>query len=107
MSGLFQRQSSWRLTLSLLALLLFVAHEPALANKFETISGGISGSSRMKAAWLKDFLFIAGGISLFSALLAVVIPHNNPLFLNFRNWKQSAVVLLVISLLLFGAALLI
>ncbi len=106
-TGIFRKQTAWRLTLSLLAILLLVLHEPALANKFETISGGISGSSQTKTAWLKDFLLVAGGISLFSALLAVVVPHDNALFLNSRNWKQSAAILLFIAMLLFGAALLV
>jgi glycerol-3-phosphate acyltransferase PlsY len=39
--------------------------------------------------------------------MAVLVPHNNPLFLNFRNWKQSAAVLLVIAVLCFATALLI
>jgi len=88
-------------------LLLLVLFEPALANKFEAIGGGVSGSAQIKLDWLKGFLYVVGGISLLSGILAVVVPHDNPLFLNFRNWKRSAVVLFIIAGLCFAAALLI
>jgi hypothetical protein len=92
---------------SVVGLLLLLLFEPALANKFETIGGGVSGSSSAKLDWLRGFLYVAGGISLLSSIMAVLVPHNNPLFLNFRNWKQSAAVLLAIAVLCFGTALLI
>jgi hypothetical protein len=92
---------------SAVGLLLLMSFEPVLANKFETIGGGVSGSSSAKLDWLRGFLYVAGGISLLSSIMAVLVPHNNPLFLNFNNWKQSAAVLLAIAVLCFGAALLI
>jgi hypothetical protein len=92
--------------LALLTTLLLLA-DPALANKFETIGSGVTGSSRSKLEWARGFLYVVGGISLFSALLAVVVPHNNPLFLNFSNWKKSAAVLSTIGVLALGATLLI
>ena len=55
-------------------LLLFIA-DPALANKFETIGGGFSGSSGFKREWLQKFSFIVGGVCAVGALLAVVIPQ--------------------------------
>jgi hypothetical protein len=81
--------------------------EPALANKFETIGGGLSGSTRVKTEWLQGFFWVAGGISLLSALLAMFVPHRNAAFLNFANWKQSAAVLSVIAIICFATALLI
>jgi hypothetical protein len=75
------------------ALLMLFAAEPALANKFETIGGGFSGSSGFKRSWLTRFFVVSGGISLFLAVLAVVTPHTNASFLNYGNWKQSAIVL--------------
>ncbi|WP_164513278.1 hypothetical protein [Thiosocius teredinicola] len=87
-------------------LLLMLLIEPALANKFETIGGGVAGSSGIKREWLQKFFLVAGGISLFGAFLAVVVPRNNALFLNFRNWKASAAVLTVLSIIFFGAAFL-
>ncbi len=87
-------------------LLLLLITEPALANKFETIGGGVAGSSGIKREWLQKFFLVAGGISLFGAFLAVVVPRKNALFLNFRNWKASAAVLTVLSIIFFGAAFL-
>ncbi len=84
-----------------------LAGDPALANKFETIGGGVSGSAGIKREWLQMTLVVAGGISLFSAFLAVVLPHSNAAFLNYGNWKQSAIVLSILGvILLTGAALL-
>ncbi|MDJ0741262.1 MAG: hypothetical protein QNJ91_16215 [Gammaproteobacteria bacterium] len=90
-----------------LCVALLLAAEPALANKFETISGGVSGSASFKRDWLVKFLLTAGGVSLGSAVLAVLVPHNNALFLNFSNWKQSALVMFVIACALFAAAALV
>lgn len=96
---------AYRLTV-LAFFTLVLLHEPAFANKFETIGGGVTGSTKIKLDWLQGFLYVVGGISLFSAVLAVLVPHNNALFLNFGNWKQSAVVLFVIAAISFGGALL-
>ena len=81
------------LAIAAFALLILFAAEPALANKFETIGGGFSGSSGFKRSWLTRFFVVSGGISLFLAVLAVVTPHTNASFLNYGNWKQSAIVL--------------
>jgi hypothetical protein len=45
-----------------------------------------------------------GGLSLLIAILAVVVPRNNALFLNFSNWKQSSIVLFIFSAVFFAAA---
>ncbi|RMG33257.1 MAG: hypothetical protein D6720_11815 [Gammaproteobacteria bacterium] len=74
--------------------------EPALANKFETISGGVTGSTRLKRAFVQHLLLYGGGGFLVAAVLAVVVPHTNPVFLNYANWKVSAIVLAVIGSLL-------
>ena len=83
--------------LALLAFALLLLIEPALANKFETIGGGFSGSSGIKREWLVKFFLTAGGVSLLAAVLAVITPHRNPLFLNFNNWKQSAIILSILA----------
>ena len=88
------------LLLAWLALYL----EPALANKFETIGGGFSGSSGFKREWLQMFFIVIGGLSLLGAVLAVVVPHKNALYLNFNNWKQSAIIMLVIATVFFVIA---
>lgn len=95
-----------RLQIAILALTAMVACgiEPALANKFETIGGGISGSYGIKQQWLQKFFLVAGGISLLSAVLAVVVPHNNALFLNYGNWKKSAIILSILTVAFFSIA---
>lgn len=91
-------------SLTIVGLIMIFGVEPALANKFETIGGGVAGSSGIKREWLQKFFLVAGGISLLGTFLAVVVPHRNALFLNFRNWKTSATVLAVISAIFFGLA---
>jgi hypothetical protein len=93
--------------LLLLLLLLLAMAEPALANKFETIGGGVSGSVDIKREWLQALFLIAGGISLLGAILSVLVPHRNALLLNFSTWKQSAAVLTVMGLVFFGIGLII
>ena len=89
------------------ALLLLLWFEPVLANKFETIGGGVSGSSGFKREWMQGFFLVLGGASLLGTLLTIFIPHRNAAYLNYGNWKQSAAVLFVFSLVFFGAAALI
>lgn len=86
-------------------LLLFpilVLAEPVLANKFETIGGGVTGSFRMKKQFVQSALLYGGVGFLVAAVMAVVVPHTNASFLNYANWKTSAIVLATI-----GATLLI
>jgi hypothetical protein len=95
-------------TIGFLLLITFFlfAHEPALANKFETIGGGFGGSRQLKLDWLQGFLYVVGGLSLLGAILAVTFPRQNALFLNATNWKQSAAVLLILSGICIGGGLL-
>jgi hypothetical protein len=89
------------LTVSLSALGL----EPCLAgNKFEIISSGVGGVHALKRDHLEIILFAISGILFLSALLAIFVPHNNSLFMNFANWRQSAMVLGIASTLIFLAA---
>jgi hypothetical protein len=88
----------------LLVVFLALLIEPALANKFETIGGGVSGSSGIKREWLQKFFLVIGGASLLGAVLAVVVPHRNALYLNYNNWKQSAIMLSVLAVVMFTAA---
>ena len=87
------------------ALLLWV--EPTLANKFETIGGGVAGPTGLKREWLQRILFITAATGAIGAVLAVVYPRKNPLFLNFGNWKKSAAVMAVFSAVSLIAAVLI
>lgn len=100
-----RRALGWSVTTAAIGLLLLC--EPALANKFETIGGGVSGSRQFKLDWLQGFLYVVGGVSLTSSLLAVLVPHDNPLYLNYGNWKKSAIVFAIVGALFVGAAFLI
>lgn len=80
-----------------LSTTLMLWMDPALSNKFETIGGGVTGTSYAKAEWLKDFFFVVAAMGALGAILAVFYPRDNALFLNYNNWKKSAIVLGVIS----------
>lgn len=97
MTRLFETAASARWLGLLSCILLLCIADPALANKFETIGGGFSGSSGFKREWLQKFAFIVGGVCAVGALLAVIIPHDNPLYLNYNNWKSSAIILAVLA----------
>ena len=91
--------------LALAALAALVALEPALAgNKFETISGGVSGSFRMKREHLEIFFLAFGTVMLISSVLCIVIPRSNAHYLNFSGWKQSAALTFLASIGLYAAA---
>jgi hypothetical protein len=98
-------QSTERIFLLLICSLLALS-EPALANKFETISGGVAGSYRVKSQFVESGLLFGGIGFLIASVLAVVMPHTNAAYLNYANWKSSAIVLAVIGAsLLIGYAL--
>jgi hypothetical protein len=99
-------RTSWRCALAC-GLLALVFLEPALANKFETIGGGVSGASGIKRAWLQGFFMVLGGASLLGSALSIFVPHRNAAYLNYGNWKQSAAVLFVFAVVVFGSAALI
>lgn len=92
------------LTLSL-GLLGF---EPSLAgNKFEVIGSGVSGVHALRRDHLRIILFAVSAILFVSAFLAIVVPHKNPLFMNFANWRQSAMIFAIMgALFVLAAALL-
>lgn len=93
--------------LTLTTALLIWWLEPTLAgNKFETISTGVTGSGSLKRAGIEVALYAVGGVFVFSALLAVLMPHRNPLFLNYVSWKQSAAMFLIFGLAAIGGGLL-
>lgn len=92
---------------ALVAALLLAVPEAGFANKFETIGGGVSGSTAIKREWLQVMFFVAAGFCALGAVLVVVMPHNNPLFLNYRNWKTSSFLMGLFALVLGAAGLII
>lgn len=89
-SSLFCSTAASRIGIGITLMLMCLAVEPALANKFETIGSGVSGSVTIKREWLKLFFYIAAGVCALGAILAIVVPHRNALYLNHRNWKTSS-----------------
>jgi len=90
----------------LLVGLMLLWVDPALANKFETIGGGVSGSSALKREHVSIILYAVSGILLTAGIGSFLIPHNNPFKLDYNNWKQSAIFMLVIGVAALVAAIL-
>lgn len=74
--------------------------EPSLANRFETISGGVSGSVTLKHEFVQTVLLVAALVFLLGSGLAILLRNSNAALLNFRNWKTSSVVMAVLSALM-------
>jgi len=70
----------------LMFLLLWCAGiDPVLANKFETISGGVSGMSREKLDLLKNISLYLGGFLIFLALLALLTRNRFEGFVGYSG----------------------
>jgi hypothetical protein len=82
------------------ACMIAVAADPVLANKFETIGSGVSGSTTSKREWLRMMLFVGAGLGVLGSLAAVFMPRRNAHYLNYSNWKVSSAVLAIMSLAL-------
>lgn len=80
----------------LFILLLFT--EPLLANKFETIGGGVQGSKQVKVEYLQIVAYIAGGIFLISGILAIALHNQNAQTLNYTMWKSSSALFFILSI---------
>lgn len=100
-----------RLLISIpLLLLLLVGLEPALANKFETIGGGVSGLSREKVQTLKQISLYGGCFLLFLGVLALLARNRFEGFVGYSSRNKSdsswkgALVLGVLGGLLVGAS---
>ena len=91
-------------TLVFLCSLIWVFFEPALANKFETIGGGVTGSTKMKAEYMKIIAMVVGGTFMMASVLAVVTHNKNAYTLNYTTWRSSAIILFLLSLVSFATA---
>jgi uncharacterized membrane protein YhiD involved in acid resistance len=89
-----------------IALLVLCFSEPLLANKFETIGGGVQGQSKMKIDFLRVFAFVASGIFLIAGILSIALHDKNAHSLNYTMWKTSAAIFFLLSIgALIGALL--
>jgi hypothetical protein len=87
-------------------ILLLLWIEPGLANKFQTIGSGVSGSSKIKVEYLKISAYVISGLFLVFALLAVFWKKKNAQELNYTAWKSSSVIFLLLSGLALTTAVL-
>jgi hypothetical protein len=81
--------------------------EPLLANKFETIGGGVQGSTQLKVEYLRAIAYVAGGIFMASGVLTIALRNKNAQTLSYTMWKPSAVLFFLLSIGAFVAAVMI
>jgi uncharacterized membrane protein YidH (DUF202 family) len=90
-----------------LAWLLFILalfSEPLLANKFETIGGGVSGSTKVKIEYLQIMAYVVGGVFMIAGVLSIVLHNQNAQTLNYTMWKTSSTLFFILSVCSFAAA---
>jgi hypothetical protein len=78
--------------------------EPALANKFETIGGGVQGSTQVKIEYLQVIAYVAGGLFIAAGILAIVLHNKNAQTLNYTMWKSSSALFFLLGICAFAAA---
>ena len=104
---LFPRRRMAAAVLFFLVFCVFLAVDPVMAgNKFQTIGSGVSGSSELKREHMQIILYVISGLFLTGAVATVLMPRNNAQMLNFSLWKESAIVLTLLSLATFGLSFL-
>lgn len=87
-----------------LLLLALCFSEPSLANKFETIGGGVQGSAKVKVEYLQIITYVAGGIFLIAGVLSILLHDRNAQTLNYTMWKLSSGIFFFLSICCFAAA---
>ncbi len=88
-------------------LLVLCFSEPLLANKFETIGGGVQGHTGMKVDFLRVFAYVASAIFLVAGILSIALHDKNAQTLNYTMWKASSAIFFLLSIgALVGALLL-
>jgi len=95
------------LRFSLFLLLISMAIDPVLANKFETIGGGVSGLDREKVELIKQISFYAGCFSLLLGVITLLVRNRFEGFIGYASKKRSGVAAIKgsIGLGLFGLLL--
>jgi hypothetical protein len=93
------------LTLCFILLALCLC-EPALANKFETIGGGVQGQTKLKLDFLRIFAYVASAIFFIAGILSIALHNKNAQTLNYTMWKTSSALFFLLSIgALVGALL--
>lgn len=79
-----------KIVLLVIAIVLIAFYvDPALANRFETIGGGVVGSRKIKLEYLRVIAFAAGAVFLVAAAATVITHKRNAQMLNYTMWKPS------------------
>ncbi|MES9939392.1 MAG: hypothetical protein ABW104_13020 [Candidatus Thiodiazotropha sp. 6PLUC2] len=82
----------------ILLFTLLLLSDPLLANKFETIGGGVQGSSKVKIEYLQIIAYVASVIFFVSGILTIALHNKNALTLNYTMWKSSATIFFILGL---------
>jgi len=96
-----QIKTSGILVLSFLTLGLLI-FEPALANKFETIGSGVSGSNKIKIEYLRITAFVTASIMFIAGVLSIVMRESNAQYLSYTMWKPSSIIFFILCLVMLG-----
>lgn len=85
----------------------FLLIEPALANKFQTIGGGVTGGNAKKLAVLKEIALYAGSFFIFLGAMALLTRNRFEGMIGMRSSKKGlgTVIIVPIVLMLFGSTL--
>jgi hypothetical protein len=81
-----------------LLIVLLTLSDPLLANKFETIGGGVQGTTKVKIEYLQIIAYVASGIFLIAGILSIALHNKNSQTLNYTMWKSSAAMFFILSL---------
>lgn len=91
--------------LILSAILIGLISDPVMANKFQTIGSGVSGSIPIKIEYLRISAYVISGLCFVFGLLALTTKKKNAHELNYTVWKRSAIMFLILSTIALGIAL--
>jgi hypothetical protein len=82
-----------KIVLLVIAMVLIAFYvDPALANRFETIGGGVVGSRKIKLEYLKVISYATGAVFLLAAAATVITHKRNAQMLSYTMWKPSTVI---------------
>ena len=73
------------------SLALLSIFDPALANKFETIGGGVTGLSQEKLQLLKQISLYSGGFLLLLSIMAMLTRNRFEGFVGYSSRGQARI----------------
>lgn len=94
----------WLLFLSLIVILV---SDPAMANKFQTIGSGVTGSVTIKKEFIKNASLVASGVFFTLSVLALILHEKYKLTANYAMAKPASIIWAIIGVILLTVSLLI